>query len=40
MRGLPRLIRVPGTDGRPEPWVARYVDALRTEAFEGGRGRI
>jgi AraC-like DNA-binding protein len=38
LNGLPRLIRVPGTNGRPAPWLAPYVDALRTEAFEGGRG--
>jgi AraC-like DNA-binding protein len=38
LRGLPHVIRVPGTDGRPAAWLAPYVDALGTEAFEGGRG--
>jgi transcriptional regulator GlxA family with amidase domain len=36
--GLPHLIRVPGADGRPSPWLAPYVDALATEAFEGAIG--
>ena len=38
LRGLPHVIRVPGTEGRPAAWLAPYVDALGTEAFEGGRG--
>jgi AraC-like DNA-binding protein len=38
LRGLPEQIRVPGADGRPAPWLAPYVDALRIEAFQAGRG--
>ena len=36
--GLPRALRVPGTNGHPPAWLAPYVEALRTEAFEGDRG--
>ncbi|BAK37002.1 putative AraC family transcriptional regulator [Microlunatus phosphovorus NM-1] len=36
--GLPHLIRVPGVDGRPPAWLAPYVSALATEAFEGEAG--
>ena len=36
--GLPHLIRAPGEDGRPSAWLAPYVEALATEAFEGEIG--
>ena len=36
--GLPQLIRVPGADGQPQAWLAPYVSALATEAFEGEAG--
>jgi AraC-like DNA-binding protein len=38
LRGLPRVLLVPGADGRPQPWLAPYVEALRAEAFDGGAG--
>jgi AraC-like DNA-binding protein len=38
LRGMPAVIHLPGTDGRPPVWVAALVDALRTEAFDGGPG--
>jgi len=38
LRGMPAVIHLPGTDGRPPAWVATLVDALRTEAFDGGPG--
>jgi AraC-like DNA-binding protein len=38
LRGLPAVIHLAGTDGRPPSWVAALVDALRTEAFDGGPG--
>jgi AraC-like DNA-binding protein len=38
LRGLPRLVHVPGAGGRPPPWVAPLVDALAAEAFDGGPG--
>ena len=38
LRGLPAVIHLPGTGGRPPAWVAALVDALRTEAFDGGPG--
>jgi len=38
LRGLPRLIHVPGEGGRPAPWLATLVDAISTEAFDGGPG--
>jgi AraC-like DNA-binding protein len=38
LRGLPRTIHVPGDAGRPTPWLAPFVDALGTEAFNGGPG--
>jgi hypothetical protein len=38
-RGLPRLIHLPGTDGRPPDWLAALLDALAAEAFDGGPGR-
>ena len=38
LRGLPRLIVVPGDGGRPPPWLAPYVEVLRQEAFDAGPG--
>jgi AraC-like DNA-binding protein len=38
LRGLPRVLRVPGADGRPADWLAPYLAALRAEAFDGGPG--
>jgi len=38
LRGLPRTIHVPGHDGRTQPWLSPFVDALRAEAFGGGPG--
>jgi AraC-like DNA-binding protein len=38
LRGMPAVIRLPGTGGRPPAPVAALVDALRTEAFDGGPG--
>lgn len=38
LRGMPAVIHLPGTDGRPAAWVAALVDALRAEAFDGGPG--
>ncbi|RSM58156.1 AraC family transcriptional regulator [Actinoplanes sp. ATCC 53533] len=38
LRGMPAVIHLPGTDGRPPAWVATLVDALRAEAFDGGPG--
>jgi AraC-like DNA-binding protein len=38
LRGLPRTIYLRGAEGRPQPWLAPLVDALRAEAFDGGPG--
>jgi len=38
LRGLPRVLRIPGADGRPPAWLTPYVEALRAEAFDGGPG--
>jgi AraC-like DNA-binding protein len=38
LRGLPRVLHVSGTDGRPPPWLTPYVEALRQEAFDPGPG--
>jgi AraC-like DNA-binding protein len=38
LRGLPRVLFVPGTGGRPPAWLTPYVEALRQEAFDGGPG--
>jgi AraC-like DNA-binding protein len=38
LRGMPAVIHLPGTGGRPPEWVAALVDALRSEAFDGGPG--
>ncbi|GAA0811208.1 AraC family transcriptional regulator [Spirilliplanes yamanashiensis] len=38
LRGLPRVLTVPGADGRSPAWLTPYVEALRAEAFEGGPG--
>jgi AraC-like DNA-binding protein len=38
LRGLPRVVHVPGSDGRPPAWLTPYVEALRQEAFDGGPG--
>jgi AraC-like DNA-binding protein len=36
--GMPEVIHLRGTGGRPPAWVAALVDALRAEAFDGGPG--
>ena len=38
LRGLPRTVHLPGDAGRPPPWLEPLVDALATEAFDGGPG--
>lgn len=38
LRGLPRTIVLPGTDGAPQPWLAPLVEALHAEAFAPGPG--
>jgi len=38
LRGLPRVLHLPGDAGRPPPWLAPLVDALTAEAFDGGPG--
>jgi AraC-like DNA-binding protein/mannose-6-phosphate isomerase-like protein (cupin superfamily) len=38
LRGLPRVVHVPGRDGRPQPWLAPLIDVLSTEAHDGGPG--
>jgi AraC-like DNA-binding protein len=38
LRGLPRVLHVPGAGGRTPDWLSPYVDALRVEAFDGGPG--
>jgi AraC-like DNA-binding protein len=38
LRGLPRILRVPGDAGRPAPWLAPLIEALSAEAFDGGPG--
>jgi AraC-like DNA-binding protein len=38
LRGLPRTIHVRGDGGGTEPWLAPLIDALATEAFDGGPG--
>jgi AraC-like DNA-binding protein len=38
LRGLPRIIHLPGDAGRPPHWLAPLVDALAAEAFDGGPG--
>lgn len=38
LRGLPHYIHLPGDAGQPLPWLAPLVEALRTEAFDGGPG--
>ncbi|MBG0568559.1 AraC family transcriptional regulator [Actinoplanes aureus] len=38
LRGLPRVLQVPGTAGRPQPWLTPLVTALDTEARDGGPG--
>ncbi|MCO8275039.1 cupin domain-containing protein [Actinoplanes sp. TRM 88003] len=38
LRGLPPVLFVPGTDGRPPAWLAPYVEVLRQEAFDAGPG--
>jgi AraC-like DNA-binding protein len=38
LRGLPRTIHLPGTDGQPPAWVAPLVAGLQAEAYDGGPG--
>jgi AraC-like DNA-binding protein len=38
LRGLPRVLLVPGAHGRPVSWLGPYADAVRAEAFDGGPG--
>ncbi|WP_328469475.1 AraC family transcriptional regulator [Actinoplanes sp. NBC_00393] len=38
LRGLPPVLRVPGTDGRPQPWLVPLAEALEAEALDGGPG--
>jgi AraC-like DNA-binding protein len=38
LTGLPHLVHVAGQDGRPQPWVAPFVDVLAGEAFAPGPG--
>jgi transcriptional regulator GlxA family with amidase domain len=38
LSGLPRTIRLPGSDGRPAAWLTPLVDALTAEAADGGPG--
>lgn len=38
LRGLPRIIHLPGDEGRPPSWLASLVEALGAEAFDGGPG--
>jgi AraC-like DNA-binding protein len=38
LRGLPHVLHVPGAAGRPQPWLAPLIDALGSEAFDGGPG--
>lgn len=38
LRGLPAVLRVPGTAGRPQPWLMPLVEALEAEALDGGPG--
>ncbi len=38
LRGLPRVLHVPGAGGRTPAWLDPYVAALRAEAFDGGPG--
>jgi AraC-like DNA-binding protein len=38
LRGMPAVIHLPGTGGRPPAWVAALVEALQAEAFDGGPG--
>lgn len=38
LRGLPRIIHLPGDAGHPPVWLASLVEALSAEAFDGGPG--
>ena len=38
LAALPRIIHVPGEMGRAPKWLAGYVDAIMSEAVEGGPG--
>lgn len=38
LRGLPRVLHIPGADGRPPAWLTPYVEALLQEAEDGGPG--
>ncbi|WP_306213532.1 AraC family transcriptional regulator [Actinoplanes sp. RD1] len=38
LRGLPRVLHLPGEAGQPPAWLAALVRALATEAFDGGPG--
>ncbi|WP_433359987.1 AraC family transcriptional regulator [Actinoplanes sp. CA-142083] len=36
LRGLPRVLHIPGVGGDPPRWLTPYVEALRQEAFDPG----
>ena len=38
LRGLPRTVHVPGRDGTTPSWLAPLIEALSTEAYDGGPG--
>jgi AraC-like DNA-binding protein len=38
LAALPRIIHVPGEDGRAPGWLAAYIDVLTAETFEQGPG--
>ena len=38
LRGLPRTLIVRGHEGRTQPWLAPLIDALSSEARDGGPG--
>lgn len=38
LAGLPRIVYVPGSKGRPPRWLRGYIEALTTEALDVGPG--
>lgn len=38
LRGLPRIVHVPGAGGRTVPWLAPLIEALQAEAFDNEPG--